>query len=58
MLEGSHAQNALLQTGRALVNCRIMPGEKFDHIKASLVGVLADEQIAVKQVGDATPVMT
>jgi acetylornithine deacetylase/succinyl-diaminopimelate desuccinylase-like protein len=40
---------------RALVNCRIMPGEKFDDIKATLIWVLADEQIAVKQVGDANP---
>jgi len=32
-----------------------MPGEKFDDIKATLIGVLADDQIAVKQVGDATP---
>ena len=32
-----------------------MPGEKFDDIKATLIGVLADDQIAVKQVGDANP---
>jgi hypothetical protein len=55
MLEGGHAKNALPQTPRALVNCRIMPGEKFDDIKATLIQVLEDEQIAVKQVGDATP---
>jgi hypothetical protein len=55
MLEGGHAENALPQTARALVNCRIMPGEKFDDIKATLTRVLADDQIAVKQVGDAKP---
>jgi acetylornithine deacetylase/succinyl-diaminopimelate desuccinylase-like protein len=55
MLEGGHAANALPQTARALVNCRIMPGEKFDDIKATLIKVLADDQIAVKQVGDANP---
>jgi len=32
-----------------------MPGEKFDDIKAALIRVLADDQIAVKQVGDAKP---
>jgi acetylornithine deacetylase/succinyl-diaminopimelate desuccinylase-like protein len=55
MLEGGHAENALPQTARALVNCRIMPGEKFDDIKAALIRVLADDQIAVKQVDDAKP---
>jgi acetylornithine deacetylase/succinyl-diaminopimelate desuccinylase-like protein len=55
MLEGGHAENALPQAARALVNCRIMPGEKFDDIKAALIRVLADDQIAVKQVGDAKP---
>jgi acetylornithine deacetylase/succinyl-diaminopimelate desuccinylase-like protein len=55
MLEGGHAENALPQTARALVNCRIMPGERIDDIKAALIRVLADDQIAVKQVGDAKP---
>jgi acetylornithine deacetylase/succinyl-diaminopimelate desuccinylase-like protein len=55
MLEGGHAENALPQVARALVNCRIMPGEKFDDIKAALIRVLADDQIAVKQVGAAQP---
>jgi acetylornithine deacetylase/succinyl-diaminopimelate desuccinylase-like protein len=55
MLEGGHAMNALPQTARALVNCRIMPGEKFDDIEATLTRVLADDQIAVKQVGDPKP---
>ena len=55
MLEGGHAYNALPQTARAIVNCRIMPGEKPDDIKAALVGVLGDDQIAVTQMGDAAP---
>ena len=55
VLEGGHAVNALPQTARAVVNCRIMPGEKFDDIKAALIRVLADDQIAVTQVGDANP---
>jgi acetylornithine deacetylase/succinyl-diaminopimelate desuccinylase-like protein len=55
MLEGGHAYNALPQTARAVVNCRIMPGEQPDDIKAALVSVLADDQIAVTQMGDARP---
>jgi acetylornithine deacetylase/succinyl-diaminopimelate desuccinylase-like protein len=55
MLEGGHAVNALPQTARALVNCRIMPGENFDDIKSALIRVLADDQITAKQVDNANP---
>jgi acetylornithine deacetylase/succinyl-diaminopimelate desuccinylase-like protein len=55
MLEGGHAYNALPQTARAVVNCRIMPGERPDDIKAELVRVLADDQIAVTPMGEAVP---
>ena len=34
-----------------MVNCRIMPGEPVDDVKATLVRVLADDQIAVTQLG-------
>jgi acetylornithine deacetylase/succinyl-diaminopimelate desuccinylase-like protein len=47
-LEGGHADNALPQLARAMVNCRIVPGESVDQVRATLVKVLADEQIAVK----------
>lgn len=51
MLEGGHAINALPQMARAMVNCRIMPGEPVDEVKATLIRVLADDQIAVTQIG-------
>src|SRR6266404_3959839 len=47
MLQGGHAVNALPQLASAKVNCRIMPGEPVDEVKATLVRVLADDQIAV-----------
>jgi acetylornithine deacetylase/succinyl-diaminopimelate desuccinylase-like protein len=47
MLEGGHAYNALPQAARATVNCRIMPGEPVDEVKATLVRVVADDQTAV-----------
>ena len=56
MLEGGHAYNALPQIARATVNCRIMPGEPVDEVKATLVRVLADDQIDVTQIGE--PVMS
>jgi len=53
MLEGGHAYNALPQTARAIVNCRIMPGEKVEDITATLKGVLADDQISLTPIGQA-----
>jgi len=47
-LEGGHADNALPQLARAMVNCRIAPGETVEQVQAALVNVLADSQIAVK----------
>jgi acetylornithine deacetylase/succinyl-diaminopimelate desuccinylase-like protein len=53
MLAGGHAVNALPQLATAQVNCRIMPGEPVDGVKATLERVLADDQIKVTQMGDA-----
>lgn len=46
-LEGGHADNALPQLARALVNCRILPGDKVADVQSTLVKVLADDQIKV-----------
>jgi acetylornithine deacetylase/succinyl-diaminopimelate desuccinylase-like protein len=54
MLQGGHAVNALPQLATAKVNCRVMPGEPIEEIKATLVRVLADDQIVVTQEGQAT----
>jgi len=47
MLEGGHAFNALPQTARATVNCRVLPGDNVDEVRSTLVRVLADQQISV-----------
>jgi acetylornithine deacetylase/succinyl-diaminopimelate desuccinylase-like protein len=47
-LEGGHADNALPQLARAMVNCRIVPGETPDQVREVLVTALADTQISVK----------
>ena len=52
MLEGGHAVNALPQTARAKVNCRILPGESVPDVKETLQRVLADDQITVTQTGE------
>ena len=52
MLEAGHAYNALPQLARATINCRIMPGDPVDEVKATLVRVLDDDQISVMQLGE------
>jgi acetylornithine deacetylase/succinyl-diaminopimelate desuccinylase-like protein len=47
MLHGGHALNALPQTAQANVNCRILPGQDPNDIKATLTKVVADPQIKV-----------
>jgi acetylornithine deacetylase/succinyl-diaminopimelate desuccinylase-like protein len=54
LLEGGTAINALPQLARAKVNCRVMPGDPVDEVKATLERVLADEQIMVTQIDPPT----
>jgi len=56
MLEGGQAINALPQLASAKVNCRVMPGEPVDEVKATLERILADDQIVVTQLG--SPVLS
>jgi acetylornithine deacetylase/succinyl-diaminopimelate desuccinylase-like protein len=51
-LEGGHANNALPQTARATVNCRVLPGEKPADVQATLVRVLASDKIKVTATGE------
>ncbi len=46
-LEAGHANNALPQMARALVNCRVLPGESDEEVRQTLVKVLANDQITV-----------
>jgi acetylornithine deacetylase/succinyl-diaminopimelate desuccinylase-like protein len=54
MLEGGVAINALPPLATARVNCRVIPGEPIEEVKATLERVLADDQIAVTPLGSAT----
>ncbi len=55
MLSAGHAENALPQTARAVVNCRILPGESVDEVERTLTRVVGDEQIVITRLGEATP---
>jgi acetylornithine deacetylase/succinyl-diaminopimelate desuccinylase-like protein len=50
LLEGGHAANALPQAARATINCRVVPGESTEDVRAALVRALADDQISVTHV--------
>jgi acetylornithine deacetylase/succinyl-diaminopimelate desuccinylase-like protein len=52
-LEGGHADNALPQLARAVVNCRILPGESPSEVRSTLIRVLADSKISVTAMEDA-----
>jgi acetylornithine deacetylase/succinyl-diaminopimelate desuccinylase-like protein len=52
-LEGGHAMNALPQLAAANVNCRVLPEDSLDYVKSTLQKVVADDQVAIKVVGDA-----
>ena len=55
MLEAGHAENALPQTARATVNCRLLPGESPDDVLKTLRQVVADDQISITPVQHAKP---
>ena len=54
-VEAGHADNALPQTARATVNCRILPQENATDVQQTLTRVLADEQISVTPVAVSKP---
>jgi acetylornithine deacetylase/succinyl-diaminopimelate desuccinylase-like protein len=54
-LEGGHALNALPQLAAANVNCRILPGVSPTQVLATLTKVVADPQIQLSLVDEATP---
>jgi acetylornithine deacetylase/succinyl-diaminopimelate desuccinylase-like protein len=55
LLQGGTAINALPQLAEAQVNCRIMPGETVDEVKATLARVLADDQIKLTPTDHGAP---
>ncbi len=55
MLSGGHAPNALPQTARANVNCRIFPGEDPDQVQKTLERVANDPKVKIGIVPQLTP---
>jgi acetylornithine deacetylase/succinyl-diaminopimelate desuccinylase-like protein len=55
MVTAGHAENALPQTATVVVNCRMLPDDSRENVKATLTRVLADSQISVAQLKESTP---
>jgi acetylornithine deacetylase/succinyl-diaminopimelate desuccinylase-like protein len=53
-LEGGHAMNALPQLAAATVNCRVLPDDSVEYVQSTLQKVVADDQVSVKIMGDAS----
>ncbi|MFQ5689137.1 MAG: M20/M25/M40 family metallo-hydrolase [Gemmatimonadota bacterium] len=49
-LEAGHADNALPQTARATVNCRILPNQPPDEVERTLAEVLAEPAIRLTRI--------
>jgi acetylornithine deacetylase/succinyl-diaminopimelate desuccinylase-like protein len=56
-LDAGQANNALPQTAKAIVNCRILPGHTREEVRQKLIQILADPAIVVRYVSDAGQVM-
>src|SRR5437899_2983974 len=54
MLSGGHAPNALPQTARANINCRIFPGEDPEEVRKTLERVANDPKVRISIVPQRT----
>ena len=54
-LEGGHATNALPQTARANINCRVLPGESIDGVRDEIAKAIANPNLSVTRTSDPVP---
>jgi acetylornithine deacetylase/succinyl-diaminopimelate desuccinylase-like protein len=47
MIEGGHAANALPQSVRLTINCRLLPGDTIDNANAMLLKAIADPELTL-----------
>lgn len=55
MLAGGHAENALPQTAKATVNCRMLPGADPAEVERTLVRVIGDTAVHLAPIDTAIP---
>ena len=56
-LDAGHANNALPQSARANVNCRILPGHTREEIRQTLIRIFADPKVEVGYVDNSGRVL-
>jgi len=54
-LEGGHADNALPQSARATVNCRVLPADSAEDVRNTIVKVLDDPGVEVTWIDRPKP---
>jgi len=54
-LDGGHANNALPQMARAIVNCRMLPDDHQDDVVAAVRRAISDTAVALSVVNPAKP---
>lgn len=54
-LDAGQSNNTIPQSARAIVNCRLLPGESPDQVARLMRQVIADDRIEVRQVVAAKP---
>jgi acetylornithine deacetylase/succinyl-diaminopimelate desuccinylase-like protein len=54
-LEGGHADNALPQSAKATVNCRVLPADSADEVRNTIVKVLGDPGMEVTWIDRPKP---
>jgi acetylornithine deacetylase/succinyl-diaminopimelate desuccinylase-like protein len=52
-ISGGHANNALPEVAKAIVNCRILPGHEPEDVREELIRVFAEPNLVVRYVDDA-----
>jgi len=55
LLQGGHAENALPQTAKATVNCRMLPGDDPTAVEQALVRAINDTSVKLAPVNAAIP---
>src|SRR5262245_62677195 len=55
MLEAGHSENALPQTARATINCRIVPTETAEQTLATLTKIVNDSGVTITPIGQSIP---
>ena len=54
-LEAGHADNALPQSARAIINCRVFPGDTLEFVQSALREALADPEIRLTPLSSLRP---